>query len=606
MRFLLADTGVLSRACRVTFAQAIGKAAVVAFALSVLALPALGQPAPTSEPASAAQPKEPEFPPTPQAKEPGPPAATRADEPTPHAAPEARMPEPGTPEAKAQAAWHFQAAKAAFLARRLDEALAELNAVMELDPQPVVMFNIARIYEEKGENDKAVEWYLRALRSGLSGEMAAGATARAEVLSRIQAAKAEEAKQKGEITIELDQAEAKVFIDSVYVGQGALRGYLAPPGRHVVTIDHPSFEKWSRELELAGGQQLVVGVALVPLPQVGFVSVRCEVAGATLAVDGQPLGLLPIDRLQLSPGRHRITVQAERFNPYSAELDVRLNESTVINVALTPQEVAGKLLVESDPEGASVEVDGKLVGNAPVLVDKLSAGTHSVAVSLVGHVTQVRDVRIPENQMVLLPVTLVTKKGGRSGENDVPEVGPDGYRKARSYISLVSGFTRLPSAGTTDESGVTSSAQNRDYAVLGVHWGPDGFKNGVRGRFWLESRLPVFETEGDVTKQYAVGGGMAFDVGIGIANRVGVFGGGGAQYFLHFPGKDEDGVKVIAWHDLSFPVGGGVVVRIWKGISAVTEAYWVIQTPELVGSDLDERQMKRHAFTATLGAGWAW
>jgi hypothetical protein len=565
--------------------------------------PASGQPA-GAQPEPAAG--------TPAAAQPDPAAARPASV----AGTPAPRPEAGTPEAKAQAAWHFQAAKAAFLARRLDEALGELSAVMELDPQPVVMFNIARIHEEKGENDKAVEWYLRALRSGLSGEMAAGATARAEVLSRIQAAKAEEAKQKGEISIELDQAEAKVFIDSTYVGQGALRGYLAPPGKHVVTIDHPSFEKWNREIELAGGQKLVVDVALVPLPQVGFVSVHSDVPGATLAVDGQPLGLLPVDRLQLSPGKHRFSVQAERFNPFATELEVRLNESTVINVALTPLEVSGKLLVESEPAGALVEVDGKPIGNAPVLVEKLSAGTHSVAVSLAGHETQVRDVRIPENQMVLLPVTLLERKGSKGGASKGGTGGKsaDGEDEVRSYISLVTGFARLPSAagdggegtegGGSDDS--AASPPHRDYVVLGVHWGPDGFKNGVRGRFWLESRLPVYDTADGVTSQYAVGGGMSFDVGFGIANRVGVFAGAGAQYFLHFPGKDEDGHKVIAWHDVSFPIGGGAVVRIWKGISAVIEGYWVVQTPELAGSDLDERQMKRHAFSTTLGAAWAW
>ncbi len=590
----------------------------------IMAAPVLAQPAP--EPPAKADAGEPAPKPQPPSADagtvpsPGPAAGAASAPGTTDDAPKAdstataqKKPEPGTPEAKAQAAWHFQAAKAAFLARRLDEALAELNAVMDLDPQPVVMFNIARIHEEKGENDKAVEWYLRALRSGLSGEMAAGATARAEVLSRIQAAKAEEARQRGEISIELDQAEAKVYVDSVYVGQGALRGYLAPPGKHVISIDHPSFEKWTREVELAGGQKLVVSVALAPLPQVGFISVRSEVPGATLAVDGQPLGLLPVERLQLSPGRHRISVQAERFNPYGTELDVRLNESTVINVALTPMESAGKLLVESDPEGASVEVDGKPMGQAPVLVEKLSAGTHSVAVSLAGHATQVRDVRIPENQMVLLPVSLLKKGGhGEAGSGAGKTAGAGGEKPVRSYISLATGFARLPSAAEGgagedgSQNGDAATPPDRDYVVLGIHWGPDGFKNGVRGRFWLESRLPVFDGADGVYEQYAVGGGMSIDVGFSIVNRVGLFAGAGAQYFLHFPGKDEDGRKVIAWHDLSFPIGGGVVVRIWKGISVVGEGYWLIQTPELTGSDLDERHMKRHAFSTTLGAAWAW
>jgi TonB family protein len=53
--------------------------------------------------------------------------------------------------------------------------------------------------------------------------------------------------------------------------------------------------------------------------------------------------------------------------------------------AAAPPAAAGALVVESDPSGAQVWVDGKAAGPSPVVVPSLSAGTHRVRVLLEGY-----------------------------------------------------------------------------------------------------------------------------------------------------------------------------------------------------------------------------
>ncbi len=60
-------------------------------------------------------------------------------------------------------------------------------------------------------------------------------------------------------------------------------------------------------------------------------------------------------------------------------------ESWGIALGLTTERVGGAVQVASEPEGAAVELDGRLVGPAPLLVPEVEPGWHAVRASLAGH-----------------------------------------------------------------------------------------------------------------------------------------------------------------------------------------------------------------------------
>lgn len=71
----------------------------------------------------------------------------------------------------------------AFSAKRYDESIELFNAAYEADPQPNYLFNIGRVYEEKGDLDKAVEFYTKFVgQPGVDIEARENATARLKVL----------------------------------------------------------------------------------------------------------------------------------------------------------------------------------------------------------------------------------------------------------------------------------------------------------------------------------------------------------------------------------------------------------------------------------------
>jgi tetratricopeptide (TPR) repeat protein len=97
------------------------------------------------------------------------------------AAPAAAADEDDSPKARADALSDEAVQK--FEAKEYDAAVALFEDAYAIDPQPNYLFNIGRVYEEKGDLEKAVEFYQRFLgESGVDLESRQVATERLKVL----------------------------------------------------------------------------------------------------------------------------------------------------------------------------------------------------------------------------------------------------------------------------------------------------------------------------------------------------------------------------------------------------------------------------------------
>ena len=100
------------------------------------------------------------------------------------------------------------------------------------------------------------------------------------------------------------------------------------------------------------------------------VSITSQPAGATVVVDGMDRGTTPITLFDLSPGRHHIKyrlagyVERDRF--------FRTEEGPFIEKSEVLSEEKGLLLLQSEPSGCNIVVDGVSMGQTPRLVTTLS------------------------------------------------------------------------------------------------------------------------------------------------------------------------------------------------------------------------------------------
>jgi hypothetical protein len=162
----------------------------------------------------------------------------------------------------------------------------------------------------------------------------------------------------------------RVLVDDKDLGAVSKTPIEVEPGEHLVVVRKPGYRDFSRRLTVKQGESAEVAVSLEATA--GFVSVKTDIAGAQVLVDGEDRGRTPIDGLLLTVGSHEIVVQQEGFRPESQRIAVRAGKEYSVNFNLRPGAVA-----QSDEPRAPVltptppsETSPLLPERAPVVTSK--------------------------------------------------------------------------------------------------------------------------------------------------------------------------------------------------------------------------------------------
>jgi hypothetical protein len=158
---------------------------------------------------------------------------------------------------------------------------------------------------------------------------------------------------------------------------------MPPPSR-------PRFSGWRRIAIVA-----LVAIALIEggiiamrayrqpaAPTLGTLSVQTNPPGVAIFVDGVARGNTPA-RLSLSAGSHIVELRG-RGVPRVIPVNVTAGAEASQYLELPETPSSGSLLVQSDPAGARVTVDGVDHGVAPVSVADLAPGEHEVVLQAEG------------------------------------------------------------------------------------------------------------------------------------------------------------------------------------------------------------------------------
>jgi serine/threonine protein kinase len=132
----------------------------------------------------------------------------------------------------------------------------------------------------------------------------------------------------------------------------------------------------------------------------GRLLIRSTPAGARVVLDGRDVGETPVTVRDVARGAHTVRVVREGYVPGERRVVVTATsppQSLTIALARarpaaaapstppTPGQSAAALSVESRPAGASVFLDGKLIGRTPLQVGEVAAGDHTVRIELDGY-----------------------------------------------------------------------------------------------------------------------------------------------------------------------------------------------------------------------------
>jgi hypothetical protein len=233
----------------------------------------------------------------------------------------------------------------------------------------------------------------------------------------------------GAIEIRAAENGAQITIDGRERGvtpAGALR---VSAGTHVLRVYKEGFAPVEKRVEVAGKQALVVDAKLETLSQSGRLSVTEDGGkGAEVLVDGVVVGKTPWQGL-VATGEHVVYLRGEgNLGTQPANATVRINQVTPIVLALEALDCS--LRVEPTPNGASVAVDGVVVGNG-LWDGRLRKGRHKLEVAQNGFVPQVRQLDLAPTTPERISVAL---------ERDPDSPLWQAQKKARIFVELAPSF----------------------------------------------------------------------------------------------------------------------------------------------------------------------
>jgi len=227
------------------------------------------------------------------------------------------------------------------------------------------------------------------------------------------------------LEVETTPPDALVVIDGEVAGVTPLRRPQLSARWHIVSVESPGFAAKDTLVYLDAGVSTSISLALVPSesgvpesdvpvavsspdlspdapvtdseppvatsadpvvetppassPASGSITVAVNPSGVPVQLDGQTVGVAPMELSDVSPGTHTLTFFLPGYETATVRVDVAPGAREVVDISLVPQ--TGTLTVIARPWG-SIYVDGRLrAEDTDVSVEvTLPVGTHQVRV----------------------------------------------------------------------------------------------------------------------------------------------------------------------------------------------------------------------------------
>lgn len=184
---------------------------------------------------------------------------------------------------------------------------------------------------------------------------------------------------------------------------------------------------------------------------------------ATVFLNDTHVGKTPLEKEDLKPGEHTIRVSTDT---QSVIRKTRLNKGmwSLMNVEFGEEETqtASELvslekgegfIITSDPDGATVSIDGNMRGVTPLSLRNIDEGTHVLLVAKEGYLERsITNLKITTGRLVTIAITL-PKTEGISPNQATPSAVPSATSGAKTVTILETGTGWLRVRKTPSLSG---------------------------------------------------------------------------------------------------------------------------------------------------------
>ncbi|NIV17338.1 MAG: PEGA domain-containing protein [Woeseiaceae bacterium] len=211
---------------------------------------------------------------------------------------------------------------------------------------------------------------------------------------------------------------------------------LMRKGDYVVTVRKAGYYEVSQSFDVGDAPSKTVRIDMRRLPGQLTVVTDPPVA-AVISIDNSLVGKAPYGPVELQPGPHSVSVQAERFLPFSDVVDIAgLGAHQEMHVQLVRRWSNVEIL--SEPPGATIFAGNDELGLTPASVELLE-GNHQISVVRDGFNAWDGNVEAKANVDQTLPLIQLEPANAKLLVNSIPRganVTVDGRYRGQSPITL--------------------------------------------------------------------------------------------------------------------------------------------------------------------------
>ncbi len=303
-------------------------------------------------------------------------------------------------------------------------ALAEFKRAYDLAPYSVILYNLGLTYAALGRPVEATDAMQRVIDK--PGSLSP------ERLAKAKATLNEQAARIAELVVEANVEGARIEIDGAEVATTPAKPIRIKGGPHRVGVVLSGYAPSRKEIDIAAGGHDKIRFELAPTDKrLAHIDVRANVPGATVLVDGAPIGTSPLaSTVSVLPGAHEVSAKRAGYRPATRHVDVGEGSTGDVRLELDedPAEVrdqGGDVRLAISETSPVILVDGKpQPGLVPSM--RLSPGPHRIRVERAGFFAVERDLDVPARGTLDVKVDLeptAETRAGYVGKNTALEPG---------------------------------------------------------------------------------------------------------------------------------------------------------------------------------------
>lgn len=160
-----------------------------------------------------------------------------------------------------------------------------------------------------------------------------------------------------------------------------------------ITVSAPGFKDATATIDAARLGK-IFSVELFELPgrlTIGMSGIDKNLQKTAWQIDGKEISYSDSLDVELEPGTYTVTINNPFFQPKEVAVKIKRRELTALLIDLQP--VTGVLHIASQPEGATAILDGRVIGETPLQVEK-NGGLYSLRLAYENYIDIVEQLEI--------------------------------------------------------------------------------------------------------------------------------------------------------------------------------------------------------------------